>query len=163
MAIGTRASMWDPRNGGTAALSLRAAPCTHAPSGQGLMFSAISSCFSSRPSRITFISRMPQRAVSHPGESGNAVEDRIGKVGCGRHSLPCKLSPPWHLHLPPLHSWKNHLGEETTLLSAMWEVCPVKGKGLTKFLPSGCCQAAQYPKGCGRRDLRSDHISDCNQ
>lgn len=68
MATGTRAGMWDPWNDGMAALSLRAAPCTLAPPGHSLMFSAISSCFSSRPSGITFISRMPQRAVSHPGE-----------------------------------------------------------------------------------------------
>lgn len=58
MATGTRAGMWDPWNDGTTALSLSAVPCTCAVPGYGLMFSAISSCFSSRSSGITFISKI---------------------------------------------------------------------------------------------------------
>lgn len=75
MAIGTRAGMWDPWNDGTAALSLRAAPGTCPPSGHG-PFSHLLLLFL-QAQWYHFYLQDPQRAVSHPGESGSAVEARV--------------------------------------------------------------------------------------
>lgn len=45
----------------------------------------------------------PQRAVSHSGESGKAVEARVGKAGCGQHSLPAALQT-----VPSLGTYTSH-------------------------------------------------------
>lgn len=70
-------------------------------------------------------------------------EERLG-VGSTACPLLCKLSPPLApTSATPAHTSgrtleaadKNHLGEATTLLLAMWQVCPVKTKELFRFLP----------------------------
>lgn len=168
MATGTRAGMWDPWNDGTAALSLRAAPCTLAPPGHSLMFSAISSCFSSRPSGITFISRMPQRAVSHPGEWGNAVEARGGKAGCRQHSLPAALQivpslgtyishPCPHLWEDPGGSWQKPSGWSNHAAPSYVASLPCEDEGAVQIpaltILSGCAMPQRLWHEGSRRDL----------
>lgn len=170
MAIGSRAGTWERKQ------STEWCDCSTKPEGstphvllQGKVFkegmlSSVSFCFSSSPTSVTFY--LPHAAESHlssqrESAQDNDKNDKQGeeRLGVGKPFLPL----PWHLHQPFLYrspertlkaADKNHLGEEITLLQAMWQVYPVKKKEPFKFLPWPYCLAAQYPKGSGTWNLR---------
>lgn len=85
-----------------------------------------------------------------------------GEEGLGAPALPAVPSLGTHscANLQEAAD-KNHLGEEITLLPAMWQVRPMQRKEPSKFLPWPYRLAVQCPKAVAKGiSERSDHISD---
>lgn len=86
----------------------------------------------------------PQRAVSHSRESGNAVEARVGRAGCGQHSLPAALQiipslgtytsqPCTHLREDPGGSWQKPSGRRNSTAPNYVASLPCEEEGATQI------------------------------
>lgn len=179
MAIGTGAGMWEGKQSGERR-DVSAEPEGSTPhTCSSRARSARKACSQLSPPAFPpalplspFISSTLHGAASHPGENRDKAMGSKGRKGWVWGAQAAKalqaVPSPWHPRQPLLckppgrtleAADKSHLGEEITLLPAMWQVQPVKRKGAVQIPPLTILPGRTLPQRLWHKGSRRDQTT----